>query len=351
MSRISIAAASSVLVALVAYAVPVSAELVSFDFVVQLTSVEDSQNVMQGALAVGDEVTGQFTLDTSSPDLSGLPTLGFYREPLVSLTGDVGGVPIAGPGPEISETYVRIPTSGPYGFEVFEDPTFLGTRADFRFWLGDSTRSWTEGDVLPTEPFPYFDFSLFQLAAQAPGGFVRLEGVVTSFTPEPATVTLVGLGALALLGRVRRRHNAPTLRSHRKTGRAAPFLICALLAVIGASGAAFADAPCGCTDIVFVVDTTASMSNALTVLADSNGLRAVIDMAEEMSGGDLRVGLITFDGAQSTGADYLRVHSSLTDSVHHVRDLMALLEGYTEHGGHSREASDEAFREMLRTTP
>lgn len=202
MSRVNATAAGVVLVTLVASVVPASADLVTFDFVVQLTSVEDNQNVLQGAVAVGDEVTGQFTLDTSSPDLSGLPTLGFYREPSVSLTGDVGGIPIAGPGPGISETYVRIPTSGPYEFEMFDDSYFLGTRGELRLWILDSTRSWTEGDALPTVPFPHFDGSYFELSKQT-YGFVRLRGVVTSFTPEPGSLAFVGFGVLSVLSRTR----------------------------------------------------------------------------------------------------------------------------------------------------
>ncbi len=68
MSRISITAASSVLVAFVASSLPASADLVTFDFVVELTSVRDTENVFGGTVLVGDEVTGQFTLDTSTPD-------------------------------------------------------------------------------------------------------------------------------------------------------------------------------------------------------------------------------------------------------------------------------------------
>lgn len=204
MSRFNATAAGVLLVTLVASGLPASADLVTFDFVVQLTSVMDSQNVLGGTVAVGDEVTGQFTLDTSTPDwYPASPNLGTYSNPITSLTGSVGGVAFTGPGPTVDQITIRVPGIGPYEFQMFEDPEFLGTRADFRLWLRDSTRSWTEGDALPTVPFPHFDFSFFELAAQAPGGFVRLEGVVTSFTPEPGSLAFLGLGVLTALGRTR----------------------------------------------------------------------------------------------------------------------------------------------------
>jgi hypothetical protein len=108
---------------------------------------------------------------------------------------------------------------------------------------------------------------------------------------------------------------------------------------------------CGCTDLVFVVDTTASMDNALHALASTNGLRLIIDTALDASGGDLRLGLITFDGTDGGGDDYVRVLSPLTTDVMAVETLLSGLADEIDNGGAWAEASDEALREMLAPTP
>jgi hypothetical protein len=185
-------------------AAPAVAHLVTFDFVVQLTSVRDTENVFGGALSVGDEITGQFTLDTSTPDwYPSSPSIGTYSDPVVSLTGSVGGIPFSGPGPQADQITISIPGIGPYEYTMAEDPYFLDTRAIFRLWLQDTTRSWTSGDALPTAPFPSFDGSRFDFGARQ--DTIKLEGVLTAFTPEPDSLALLGLGALAFSRRARRR--------------------------------------------------------------------------------------------------------------------------------------------------
>ncbi len=201
MSRFSTTAACSVLVAFVACGLPASADLVTFDFVVQLTSVWDSENVLGGTVGVGDEVTGQFMLDTSTPDEWPLPNGGMYSDPVVSLTGSVGGIPFNGPGPQADQILISVPGIGPYEYTMTEDPYFLDTRATFRIWLRDTTRSWTSGDALPTAPYSYCDGSSFSFAARQDA--IKLEGIVTSFTPEPGSLAFVGLGMFTVLGRTR----------------------------------------------------------------------------------------------------------------------------------------------------
>ena len=146
--------------------------------------------------------------------------------------------------------------------------------------------------------------------------------------------------------RVRRRRQKGCLRSLHGLCRVA-----ALAAVfLGLSRAVSADTECGCMDLVFVVDTTASMDLALRELAGSNGLCQVVDTALDASAGDLRLGLITFDGSSWGGNDYVRVLSPLTTEVSVVRTLLAGLVNEIDNGGGWAEASDEALREMLSPT-
>jgi len=103
-------------------------------------------------------------------------------------------------------------------------------------------------------------------------------------------------------------------------------------------------------DMVFVVDTTASMDSALQAMASTNGLRLIVDTALDASGGDLRLGLIIFDGAAGGGEDYVRVLASLTPDIESVKTLLAGLLEEIDNGGAWAEASDEALREMLGPT-
>lgn len=351
MSRFSITAACSVLVAFVAGGLPASADLVTFDFVVELTSVRDTEDVFGGTVLVGDEVTGQFTLDTSTPDeWPTSPNTGLYTNAVVFLTGSVGGVSFHGPGPQADQILISVPGIGPYEYTMTEDPFFLDTRATFRLWMQDTTRSWTSGDALPTAPYSYFDGSSFSFAARQDA--IKLEGVVTSFTPEPGTLALLAMGIMVAAGRTRKRDEDPASARVSAAGPVVARLFLSLvLVIIGTSPAAAADPTCGCTDIVFVIDTTGSIDEAIASLADSNGLRAVVDAAVATSGGDLRVGLITFDGAYGGGRDYVRVLSSLTTEIDDVRSLLGALSSFQDNGGRWPEASDEAVREILRTTP
>lgn len=102
---------------------------------------------------------------------------------------------------------------------------------------------------------------------------------------------------------------------------------------------------CGCIDLVFIVDITASMSQALANIT-AVALPSAIDKAQVLSGGDLRVGLITFDGI--VGAqhhDWVNVVFPLTSDTTAARAAIAALQ--LGGGGEAPEASDEALREML----
>lgn len=93
---------------------------------------------------------------------------------------------------------------------------------------------------------------------------------------------------------------------------------------------------CGPIDLVFAVDVTGSMSNAIgNVVA---ALPNIINVANLASSGDLRLGLVTFD-------DMVTTHHSLTFNAAAVQASIA---GLVAAGGAGfPEASDEALREIL----
>lgn len=111
---------------------------------------------------------------------------------------------------------------------------------------------------------------------------------------------------------------------------------------------ALGDEVCGCIDLVFLVDVTASVSDTLACIKDTNGLATVIDLAQVRAGADmdtqaLRVGLLTFDG--DGVSDFVTVLHPLTTDIATVEDTISdLAEGS---GGNGPEASDEASERCL----
>jgi len=90
-----------------------------------------------------------------------------------------------------------------------------------------------------------------------------------------------------------------------------------------------------CMDLVFVVDTTSSMSYGIANV--QAGLSGIINQALNVSAGDLRLGLVTF-------TDSVFVQHPLTTNLGAVQ---ASLLGLSANGGWSDpEASDEALHEL-----
>lgn len=103
---------------------------------------------------------------------------------------------------------------------------------------------------------------------------------------------------------------------------------------------------CGCTDLVFALDTTGSVG---TQLADLQSVMSQLTTnAQALSGGDLRYGLVTYEGNASTQGLLIAVNSSLTFDVAGVDSLIQGL--FASGGGGLPEASDEALREILTNT-
>jgi len=93
---------------------------------------------------------------------------------------------------------------------------------------------------------------------------------------------------------------------------------------------------CGPIDLVFAVDITGSMGGALANIVAE--LPNIIALANNSSGGDLRLGLVTFDD---------QVHS-LHDLTFNTAAVQATISGLLAGGGANLpEASDEALREII----
>ena len=96
---------------------------------------------------------------------------------------------------------------------------------------------------------------------------------------------------------------------------------------------------CGPMDLVFIVDTTGSMNGAINSVKAE--LPNIIALANTASGGDLRLGLVTF-------GDRVTTLQQLAGGAAHIAAVQTSINGLTAAGGMSYpEASDEALLEVI----
>jgi PEP-CTERM motif len=120
--------------------------------------------------------------------------------------------------------------SGPTSSDGFLDqtiPTLADTSYQLEFWLSNNNSSGNNRfgvtfgglTLVPEGVFPYFpNYTLFTFANVVPGanadlhfifynppGFFYLDDVSVNVVPEPGTLGLVALGAIGLVGAVRKR--------------------------------------------------------------------------------------------------------------------------------------------------
>jgi len=105
------------------------------------------------------------------------------------------------------------------------------------------------------------------------------------------------------------------------------------LLVLGLPSMALAQGVCGCMDVVFVVDDTGSMFGAIGNV--QTGLASIITTATTASGGDLKMGLVSFK-------DTIEVDRPLTFTIADVSTSVAAL--FASGGAGEPEASDEAVK-------
>lgn len=174
---------------------------ITFQMQGTITSVDDIQNLT--GVVVGDTWTLDWTFDSGAPDTEPAPDFGVYAIDTMFL--DIGGNsfnPVSPGGPPIAVGNGAAQDS--YRLEGF--PSFAGAGEDapiFRVELFDDQATVFSDDSLPLAPpdLSEFETRLFRLDDLFPN--VTLIGTITSFTPEPATLSLLALGGLLLTRRRR----------------------------------------------------------------------------------------------------------------------------------------------------
>jgi hypothetical protein len=198
-------------------ALTAEASIVTINFTGTITAVDDPSGFISGS-TVGDSFSGSLVYDTSAPiavpganpaEYDYLPTsTPPYASPL-GLTFTVGSHTFDPHYPGAMQIHVQDDlTSSPYPTAfVAVASTQVGSGATLAvFGLADSTGTALSSTALPTSlDFSKFDASEFSLTNPT-GGPDIFDGTINgTAVPEPASATLLGIGALAVGAFVLRR--------------------------------------------------------------------------------------------------------------------------------------------------
>jgi hypothetical protein len=194
-------------VALSLAARPTQAELITWQFGGEITSINDPGSVWSGKLQVGDLFTGEYVIDSATPDSSPSSTVGRYRSPNASMIVTLGGVEITVPS-TVSELTVWNDSDNHWDGIDFTGATFSSGswRVDELFtFVRDRSCTAFSSDQLPVQVFDMnqFDYRSFGLSGWY-GSSQRfvLQGTTTYLmVPEPATLGVTIMMGLALRGR------------------------------------------------------------------------------------------------------------------------------------------------------
>jgi PEP-CTERM motif len=200
-------------------ALTAEASVVTINFTGTITAINDPSGFISGS-NVGDSFSGSLVYDTSAPiavpganpaEYDYLPgSTPPYASPLgISIT--VGSHTFDPHYPGVMQIHVQNDLTGstyPDAF-VAVASTQVGTSASLAvFGLADTTGTALSSTDLPTSlDFSKFDASEFQLTSPT-GGPDIFDGIINGVgapVPEPASVTLLGIGALAMGAFVLRR--------------------------------------------------------------------------------------------------------------------------------------------------
>ncbi len=198
-------------------AMTAEASIVTINFTGTITSINDPSGFISGS-SVGGSFSGSLVYDTSAPiavaganpaEYDYLPaSTPSYASPL-GLTFTVGSHTFDPHYPGVMQIHVQndlVSSTYPDAF-VAVASTQVGTGATLAvFGLADTTGTALSSTALPTSlDFSKFDASEFQLT-DGKGGPDIFDGTINGVSvPEPASTTLLGIGALAIGALVLRR--------------------------------------------------------------------------------------------------------------------------------------------------
>lgn len=188
-----------------AVAAPARAGIVTWEFGGEIDQVRDTSGIFGGALTVGSPFSGSFTFDTSTPDTNPDSGVSSFENPLQDLSGQIGGFGFSGPIFGVSSFEITDGAAGSDDIFSLSSSVFLnGEGLNFLLTLIDSTGTAFSDDTLPTVPpdLSLFDSATIHLLRQT--GDLAIDGTISFLVPEPGTLCLLAVGAVAILRRRRR---------------------------------------------------------------------------------------------------------------------------------------------------
>ncbi len=189
------------------------ADLIIIGINAEVSHIDDRGLLVEGLLNIGDPITGTYTYDSDTPDGNPSESAGLYWH----YNAPYGFELTAGPyvfqtDPDHTEFFINV-GNGTWDGHVLVSynnlPLSNGVPVDHISWqLDDYSGMALSSDALPLGPpiLEDWEYDWGLRIELGPKGDTMVTADVTSvwLIPEPATVLLLGLGALALL-RIRRR--------------------------------------------------------------------------------------------------------------------------------------------------
>jgi len=185
-----------------------SSAIISYDFTGTLSTVNDTDNLLGGNLAIGDIFTGIVSYESNSPDGSSRPDY-FTSSAEVELTARINNYTFTSIYSSVDlnsdSEYIHFVTG--YESEPFID---LGSNSGrlITLLLSDSDNTIFENDYLPTSlNLSNTASTLFSLHGDTGigGPTFSINGELTSLTtstvPEPSTLAIFALGMMGLASR------------------------------------------------------------------------------------------------------------------------------------------------------
>ena len=186
-----------------------NAAILTFKFMGTIDTVNDPENVMD--IELGDPFTFTYTFDASTPDIDPLVGKGLYAAQ--SMVFDVGN-PIHTTC-TLNGVYINVwnNLAGPPVHDVYkadgdyiQPATGYGDEEAFvEIVLIDNDANAYPSDAMPlTFDLDDYEEKYVELGLWHGPPTLEIKVTITSFTPEPGTISLLALGGLSMLKRRRR---------------------------------------------------------------------------------------------------------------------------------------------------
>ncbi len=182
-----------------------SASPVTWKFDGNVASAFDPTNILQQTVAAGSPFHALVTFDSESPDQDPAePRHGSYRELIAEAAGFVDDLSFLGPAGTTSAISIEDSWfNSADSYFLVTEVRLLDTLLELRIFLDDYQGQAFDNDALPMTPPPVSEFerAVFQLYSLSDEHPIDVWGTLLKVTPEPATMSLLAIGALLCMRR------------------------------------------------------------------------------------------------------------------------------------------------------